>query len=345
MPISNRGAFFSALAFALSLAVTASLAQPVPRYVSLCKVDAEISDADRKPVEAAALAVAQAMLKGDGDAVFRGMTKAAQSSAKPTDLAQYASFAARSGPYQAVQVAHTYQIDVKGGRDPLPKMICGRSLTDPDAVALSMAAIPRQFHVEIKAHTINNDWSMFLWLVPEQGELKVLALNLNASAISGRTAPDLHKLAVAQSARGHAVNAALLYRAAEGVAGRGPNAAPMWKRDLDRDASGLRLPPEFRTGSAGGWRFEGEAFGANDVGVLGVGGDLDIMIVRHPHPWTDTASIDVDNRAFVTGLLRSHPELADGFGAIVVRAMKPDGSGGFGTVYVFGKGFSAGPAA
>ncbi len=339
---SFKQAFF--LAFAATFTASATLAQPVSGHASQCKADSEILAVDRSSVDAIAIGVSQAVFKGDGDAAFRAMSEAAQASTKASDLAQYARIVERSGPYQDIRVAHTYQIDVKGGRDPLPPTICGHSLTDPEAVALSMEAIPRQFHVEIRAHTINNDWTMFVWLIPEKGALKVLSLNLNASAISGRNGPELHKLAVTQAARGHRVNAVLLYQAAEGVSGRGPNATPIWKRDLDKDANGLALPPEFTAGSSGGWRFGGETFHTNDVGVLGVGGSLSLIFVRHPASWSDVKTTDAGNRAFVTGLLKSHPEFSDGFQAIVVRAMKPDGSGGLGTVYEFGKGFGSVPA-
>lgn len=272
------------------------------------------------------------------------MSAGALSATAPTALAQVLKFVSLSAPYQSVHVAHTYQIDLKGGRDPLPKMNCGRSLKDPDAVELSMAAIPQQFHVEVAAHTINNDWSIFVWLIPDGGALRALSVHFDAAAISGRTSPDLRKLALEQVARGHSVNAALLYRAAEGVAGRGPNAVPIWKHDLDREVSGLQMPLELSGGFAGTWRLANRIFSANDIGVLGVGGDLNLMIVRHTDRWPDDASVDTDNRSFVTTILKDHAELADTFRAIIVRAMKPDGSGGFGTVYEFGKGFGPHPA-
>nr|QQZ49139.1 hypothetical protein JKL49_18610 [Phenylobacterium glaciei] len=166
-------------------------------------------------------------------------------------------------------------------------------------------------------------------------------MQFDATAISGRTSAALRALAIEQAARGHHVNAVLLYRAAESIAGRGPNAIPVWKQDLDKEVRGLQMPPELSGGLEGTWRFANQTFSASDVGVLGVGGDLNLVIVRRTDRWTDDRTVDADNRSFVTTILKDHPALADSFASILVRAMKPDGSGGLATGYEFERGSSS----
>ncbi len=330
-------------------AVVASLLAPLPAmaagpvsaslYASTCKVDGEIDTAERAKAEAIALGSAQNLVDGDAAAVFESMSNEARSEAGPQAIAKMAQAVKASGPYQDLRVAHLYLIEVKGGRDPLPPMICGKTLLDPDAVALSMKALPQQFHVEITAHTKNNEWSFFAWLVPEQGRLKVLSLHLDMSAMAGRTSRDLHRLALEQNARGHAFSAAMLYRAAEITANRGPAATPVWKRDLDKDIAAFTPPKELTGAPPYVLRSGGQAFSFAGAGVIGVGGNLNLIFERRPDSWPSDAAVDADSRRFVTAITNVHPEFSESFRAIVVRAFKPDGTGGIGTVYEFGKGF------
>jgi hypothetical protein len=50
--------------------------------------------------------------------------------------------------------------------------------------------------------------------------------------------------------------------------------------------------------------------------------------------------IDAQNRKFLDAFRTAHPEWEKVFGFMSARAMKPDNSGGFGTVYASGKGYA-----
>jgi hypothetical protein len=230
-------------------------------------------------------------------------------------------------------------IDVKTAGGQLPPMVCGRTMDDPDSLTVSMRPIPRQFHVEIAANSINNGWSIFIWLIPEDGTLKALSFSFNSAAISGKTSRDLQRLAQEQSAQGHAFNAAFLYQAAESTSSRGPNALPAWKQDLDKEIKAFAVPKDLAGPPPHMWHVGDQMFDIQGRGVMGIGGDLDLILDRRLATWTDNAAADGDNKNFVSALVKAYPEFGDGFKAIIARAHKPDGTGGFTTVYEFGKGF------
>ena len=332
----------------LAWMLAASLAAPVKAtavplasasiFRALCKVDAEISTADRSQPEAVALKLVQDLAGGRPTAVFEALSDEARLSTPEDRLAALAKMAGSAAPFSEIRVAHTYMINVSGGRNPLRPMACGKTLRDPDGVILSIRALPLQFHVEVTAHTKNNDWSGFVWLAPQPEGLKVLAFNLAPSALSGRSALDLRELARRQTSRGHAFNAGLLYMAAEAMAGRGPNAAPAWKPDLDHEAATFAWPKEMTGPPPRLWSLDGQTYSIQNAYAIGLGGELDLMIERRPAEWPSDAAVDADSRRLILALVKAHPEMAESFPGIVVRAFNPDGQHGFATVFTFAKG-------
>jgi len=214
-------------------------------YRALCSVDDEIPQADRSQAEKVALDLAQNAMSGNPDQTYALMTREAQTSASLENVTKLTSVIKASGPFQNVHVAHSYFIEVTGGGDKLPPTDCYKVSDGPERATISMRSLPRQFHVEVVAQTINNDWTMFIWLVPEGDSLKALSFSFNISAISGRTSEDLLRLAREQNQQGHTYNAAFLLQAAESVSSRGPNAMPFWKPELDKEAKAFMPPKDF----------------------------------------------------------------------------------------------------
>ena len=59
-----------------------------------------------------------------------------------------------------------------------------------------------------------------------------------------------------------------------------------------------------------------------------------------PHTtWTGKEAADRTNREFLTAFIAAHPDYSRVFEFLVARALKPDKSGGFATVYKLGPGF------
>ena len=76
----------------------------------------------------------------------------------------------------------------------------------------------------------------------------------------------------------------------------------------------------------------------------GVGHDLGLIFVLPFDRWDGTAGAEAHNHAFIDAFVATHPDYARVFRFLVARAMKPDNSGGFGTVYNAQTGYSISPS-
>jgi hypothetical protein len=306
-------------------------------FVVRCRTDDEIPVGDRQAAEVVAMDLARAILNGDAVLARSLMTFEAQAATPPDQLDGILRFVKALAPYTDLRVEHDYQIDIsKLGTGPLPKTHCGK---DQDALMLSVFPGSHQMDVAISAKTNNNSWSLFMVLAPDDGGWKALSFHVDAKSASGRSSIDLQRMAEAQAKAGHKLNAALLYSAAVGLADRGPNATPVWRAELDREYADLALPSALKHTAPFGWNGSDPALGAATVKVTGIGGGFGLIFQRYPAVWVDDATADRESRAFATSVVSGNPELREVFAAVIVQAMHPDGSGWFGTVYEFDKGF------
>ncbi len=322
---------------AAPVAVAGSPTVSLSPFVVTCSVDDEIARTDRAAPERAALDLVKSLVDGDVASVTAALSPEARSVAGPADVDRSVRSVATMAPYTNLRIAHTYFIRVTG-HDPIGSTICGKTLNDPGAVFLAVRAVPRQFHVEVTAHTRNNDWSAFVWLVPSTSGWQALAFDMSMSASAGRSAQDLMALAVEQERRGHDWNAMVLGAGAELLSRRGGNATPVWKHDLDSRFSALRTPEELAGPPPLTWALGGKTYSIKSLRVLGIAGNLNLQILRRTETWPGDQAVDAENHHLLQALVQAHPELQDSFAAIVVTAIKPDETGSFGTVYEFGKG-------
>lgn len=308
-----------------------------------CRVDKDISGSARAAPEKAALGFVTALLTGKAAEVDAALTPEAKAAAG--DLDRLIKSVATQAPYAEVRAAHTYLIEGTGGPDPLPAMICGKSVTDPEAVLLARRAIPQQAHVEVTARSRDNDWSVFVYLAPQGGAWKVLSFDLHVASLAGRSARELQRLAQEQQAKGHGLTATLLLKAAISAADRGANARPVLKMDLERALKAMETPPAIAGDPPWPWLMDGRTYHVGSIGVVGQGRDLVLLIYRFTERWQGAAAADAESRDMISSLVNLHPELKEAFPAIVVRALKPDQSGGWATAYEFAKGFGQAPPA
>lgn len=335
----------SILAWGLAawLAGAAGASAQSAAQVMSCQVDKEIKAASSAEPQRIALAAVTALLSGDQAGVDAALTPAAKAGLGEGGVDRLVRSVATQAPYTDIRLAHTYRIEVRNGTDPLPPMICGKSLADPDAVMLTMRALPEQYHVEVTARSRNNEWSVFVFLTPEGSAWKVQAFELHVAGISGRSSRELNKLALEQKGRGHDLSAFLLMKAAVSTADRGASARPVWKQELESALSALPAPPEMAGEAPYAWTFDGRTYRIGTLGVVGIGPNLVLMIYRFADTWSGNAAADTESRAMIEALVKAHPELKESFPAIVVRALKPDQSGGWATAYEFAKGFGQPP--
>ena len=155
----------------------------------------------------------------------------------------------------------------------------------------------------------------------------------------GRSANDLLELARKQRAAGHAFNATMLYVGARSLTDWGPEFQPGIARTIDEDSEGFKPPIEFQQNPPMTWKINGMEFKVEKVEILGVDGKIGLAFDLPLTTWVDNEDADKRNHAFLDAFITSHPDFSSVFSFLVAKAQKPDGSGGFASVYEVGKGY------
>jgi hypothetical protein len=199
----------------------------------------------------------------------------------------------------------------------------------------------RQAHVLVSAQTKNYEWQLSLWLWPEEAGWKVHHFHLGASGLAGLGAGPILALARRERREGHAFNALMLYSALRsGLLDRGPAFQLGLAQAMDKDYRALEPPPEMRGVAPYTFKMDGATYSVGHISVTGVAKQLGLVFDLPQTEWTGEAAADNFSHAFLTAFVSTHPDYVRVFGFVLARFMKPDGSGGFGTVYEAEKGFT-----
>ncbi|HEX4304070.1 MAG TPA: hypothetical protein VHZ78_14835 [Rhizomicrobium sp.] len=305
----------------------------------VCETDDEVPAEDRASAGNAALAIVKAMMAGDSAAAYTSMTAETRANVPADKNAQFVQLVkAMMDKAPDPKVSHVYLVDTAGS-GPDARAICG--LVSGDRwVSLEVKPGLRQAHVVVTAQTHNNAWEFSVWLLPEAGGWRVQYVNLNPSTIVGHTVDDM--LALARQARdaGHIFNAAMLYSAAQQLMSRGPAFQLGVAQTINDDLAHFTLPPELQGQPPFVWTMGGKSYTVGQAGAMGIAGQIGLAFALPQTRWADDAQIDARNREFLDAFRAAHPDYADSFSFLVARALKPDNSGGFGTVYDNKKGYA-----
>ncbi|HVZ72057.1 MAG TPA: hypothetical protein VHJ20_06750 [Polyangia bacterium] len=190
------------------------------------------------------------------------------------------------------------------------------------------------------AHSNNNEWELSLWLMPQDGIWKVNAFHLDASGVADRGVGTLWTLAKEERRAGHAFNAGILYGTVRELLKRGPWLQLGVARAFDEDArtlpplAELQGPPPFH------WRLGGATYEVAGISPIATEGMIGLSFGLPQIEWPATEGVIASNHAFLSAFMAAYPEVPKVFGYLVARAVKPDRSGGYATVYEYGRGFN-----
>jgi hypothetical protein len=299
-----------------------------------CQVGDEIAPSKRKEIESIALAFARAALNDKLDDVRTMMTKAAGSD---KSVAVSLTAISRMAPFSDPGVAQTYRIESAGG-GPDARAICG-PLSNNQWVSVEIKPGLEQAHVLLSTTTRNNGWAFTIWLLPENGSWRVQYFHIGMASIAGRTPEMLLDMARKERDAGHAFNANMLYAGLQGAIDRGPAFQLGIDQPFRDDIAKFQAPAELRGKPPFNWTFGVKHYAVAQISIIGIGKDIGLVFVLPSKDWPGNVEIEKRNREFITAFIAGHPDYARDFTFLVARAMKPDNSGGFGTVYQNGKGF------
>jgi hypothetical protein len=319
------------LVVSLSLLVVACNASS-QLFTASCKADDEISAKDRESVGQVALKFVQDALGPNSSNAFAAFTADAK---ETVPLEQFVSGFQNSikprGPFKDLRVAHTYVPRVMGGTQE-QRVVCG-TLSSPETwVAVNARPGPAEAYVIVEGDTVNNTNAFVIWLIPEQGNWRVQYVQFATITMVGKSADDLRKMAAMENEKQHNFNAFILYAAALQLADRGPFFQLGIKPEIEKAIGNVQRPPVLQGKAPFVWDFDKPTFRVLNVGAIGIGGKIYLLIDHEIEPWTEDKEADRKNRDLITAFAKAYPEYKEAFSGLIVKAHERGGNRGFGTV-------------
>jgi hypothetical protein len=301
-------------------------------FTAGCKADDEISTKDRESVGQVALKFVQDALGPNSSDAFAAFTADAKES---VPLEQFVSGFQNSikpmGPFKDLRVAHTYVPRVMGGTQE-QRVVCG-SLSSPETwVAVNARPGPAEAYVIVEGDTVNNTNAFVVWLIPEQGNWRVQYVQFATTTMVGKSADDLRKMAAIENEKQHNFNAFILYAAALQLADRGPFFQLGIKPEIEKAIGNVQRPPILQGKAPFVWNFDKLTFRVLNVGPIGIGGKIYLLVAHEIEPWSEDKEADRKNRDLIVAFAKAYPEYKEAFAGLVVRAHERGGNRGFGTV-------------
>lgn len=303
-----------------------------------CTQDDEIGSSLRVAIDDAAMSFATALLGPTPDAAYPMMTTEAHATVTREGLsANVGSAIGGLRPFAPPHISHTYFVQ-SIGFGPNTRAMCGL-LTNNAWVSVEIKPGQSEAHVVITTATRNNDWALTLRLLQEDGQWRVQYFHINASSLVGLSPETLLAQARRERDEGHAFNAAMLYVATRSISERGPSFQLAIEQSLSEDSETFRMPAELSGNPPFRWQLQGTSYDVGGVQVVGVDGHLGLIFLLPRSTWPSDHDADLGNRTFINAFVAAHPDYSRAFHFLVARALRPDGAGGFGTVYEDGTGF------
>jgi hypothetical protein len=303
-----------------------------------CLEDGEIPEATRAALDNRAIAFTNAVLSQDLDLARGMMTEAARGPVTADRFsALFGTMIRTAGPFAAPAAAHTYFVR-SAGSGPDARVLCG-TLTNNQWASVEIRPGVEQGHVVVAVQSRNNEWAFSYWLLPDKNDWQVQYVHMGVSSIVGLSAGQMLERARVERDGGRAFNATLLYAAARGLADYGVALQPGIARPIREDLQKFNPAPELAGHPPFEWTMSGTTYTVAQAALLGVNKKLGIVFMLPQKEWAGNDEADRFNRAFLSAFVTSHPDYSRSFAFLVARALKPDNSGGFGTVYENGKGF------
>jgi hypothetical protein len=178
-----------------------------------------------------------------------------------------------------------------------------------------------------------------LWLLPVGDHWQVQYFHMGPSTIVGMTPEMLLASARQQRNSGHPFNAAMLYAGVQGTIDRGNAFQLGVGQSLHDDLAKFTVPAELSGKLPFVWNMKGSKYSVAQASIIGVQGKLSLVFLLPQATWNGEGNVRTKKQAFINAFIATHPDYSSTFTFLVARALKPDNSGGFGTVYENGKGF------
>lgn len=306
--------------------------QTIQPFSSTCAADDQVVTRESKVVNQSALQFVQSALGPDPSTAYVSFTSEARENVPSEKFASaFQNGIKPMGPYKDLRVAHTYIAKLTGGSQE-ERVVCGNLSAPESWVAVTAKPGPAEAHVIVEGQTVNNTAVFVVWLIPEQGTWHVQYIHYAIAAIVAKSAEDLQKMADLESQKQHDFNAFILYAAALQLADRGPFFQLGIRPEIEKKMREIKKPEFFEGQPPFTWKYEKSTFKVLNVGPIGVGGKIYLLIDHEIESWADEKEADQKNRDTIAAFAAAYPEFRDVFAGLVVRAHERVGTRLFGTV-------------
>lgn len=302
------------------------------QFFSSCAESEKIATSKRGAIEEAALSFTRAALGNDMDAAYDQFTAEAQQNLTREQFRGTVQQVLQPlGSFKNLRVQHTYFVHLVGTSP--QRIICGDDISSPQGwVAVAAKDVPEQGHVLVEGQALNNAWVFAVWLIPEQGKWRVQSFYANASTLADKSAEDIWALARAEKARGHSLNAAVLWAAATALASRGPNFQLGILPTIQEEMQQLSVPQELQGQPPFLWKAGEKAFRVLMVGPIAIGGKIYLVIDHEVQPWINDEQVEGWNRELMRYVVGRFPEYSEIFAGLLIRGREQGSNRLFGTV-------------
>jgi hypothetical protein len=301
-------------------------------FLASCKTDAEASEDDITAVDKVAIDFVQDALGPNPEVAYSMLTADARSNVSSEKfVAGFKQGIQRNGPFKDVRAAHTYFPYVTGGTQE-QRVVCGNLARPEGWVAVNAKPNQTQAHVVVEAQTLNNTWAFTSWLFREQGNWHIQYTQATITAVVGKNAEDLQRMAKSETHENHNFNAYILYVAALQLAARGPFLQLGIQPEIQKSMETLRPPLILQGKPPFNWQLGKSSFKVLSLGPVGSSQKIYLKIDYEIEPWAKDIDADNKNRELITAFSSSYPEYKHAFAGLVVTAHERGGLHGYGTV-------------
>lgn len=246
-----------------------------------------------------------------------------------------AQAAAQGAPYSPPRIVHAYLLKSIGasiGTNAGARGLCG-PVSDDKWVSVAITPGEDTAYVLVDTDSRNNGWTFAIELTREDTAWRTRFVHFDISSAVGLDSARLLDMGRREREAGHAFNAYMLVTGAAYTAQRGPDLQLGITQPILAEFEKITVPPELTGKPPFHWTLNGKVFDLTTATLIGVDKQLGLSFDLPQKDWPGYDAVDARNHEFIDAFRAANPDYARVFTFVVARAMKPDNSGGFATVY------------
>lgn len=297
---------------------------------SSCAADTAIESKERAAIEDVGLRFLKSLLSADPSSAYEMLTKEARRQTTPEAFSSFSQGLWHSLEPKNIRVGHSYSIRVLSG-PPSNVATCGESNEPDKFVTMHIDGHPQQAYVLGLADGVNNQAAFPVWMVREGGSWKVQGAVFLITTQADKSTTEIWNMARQENARGHALNAALLYATARQMAGNDLFQFGILQ-PISAEMAALNPPQEIGGQPPFIWKVGSQSFQIRQLGPMAIGGKLFLILERIVDPWPGDEQVDRTSKELIAFTKKRFPEYKEVFAGVIVRAHDESGAHGFGTV-------------